>query len=87
MPLDAQTDALIKQAAAATGPTLDSLAPPEARRVPVHDVQDARVRRKKSPRLRTGEFPTGERDSVRIYTPGGAGPFPLLGFYHGGWVM
>jgi len=89
MPLDPQTDALIKQAAAAPGPTLESLAPPEARRVSTamfkmlsgapEDVARVENRRIPGP---GGEIP------VRIYAPQGNGPFPLLVFFHGGgWVI
>ena|SRR5208282_4435503 len=89
MPLDPQADALIKQMAAAPGPALETLAPADARRVTAsmfktmagapEDVAKVENRRIPGP---AGEIP------VRIYTPAGAGPFPILVFYHGGgWVI
>ncbi|MCG3171841.1 MAG: Carboxylesterase NlhH [Pseudomonadales bacterium] len=49
-----------------------SLAPPPANPTPVARVEDRRL---PGP---AGEIP------VRIYTPGGTGPLPLLMFFHGG---
>ena len=49
-----------------------SLAPPPANPTPVGRVEDRRI---PGP---AGEIP------VRIYTPEGGGPFPLVAFFHGG---
>ena len=89
MPLDPQVDALIKQMAAAPGPKLEELSPADARKLTSttfamlagapEEVAKVENRRIAGP---AGEIP------VRIYTPAGAGPFPLLVFFHGGgWVI
>jgi acetyl esterase len=89
MPLDPQCKALMDQMAKSGMPRLETLGPAEARRVtsemfqvlrgtpePVANVENRRIR---GP---AGEIP------VRIYTPEGAGPFPMLVYYHGGgWVI
>ena len=49
-----------------------SLAPPALNPTPVGRVEDRRI---PGP---AGEIP------VRIYTPEGSGPFPLIAFFHGG---
>ncbi len=89
MPLDPQADALIKQMAAAAGPALETLSPADARALTsttfgmlagsAEEVGKMENRKIPGP---AGEIP------VRIYTPAGSGPFPLLVFYHGGgWVI
>jgi acetyl esterase len=89
MPLDPQADALVKQMAAAPGPKLQELSPAEARKLTAvsfkmlagaaEDV--AKVENRKIP------GPAGQI-SLRIYTPSGPGPFPMLVFYHGGgWTI
>jgi acetyl esterase len=88
MPLDAQTQALLDQMEAQEGPPLHTLAPAAARQVmfqlaamggdpdEVAQVQDHVV---SSP---AADIP------VRIYTPVGEGPFPVLVYFHGGgWVL
>jgi acetyl esterase len=85
MPLDPQAEMLLKQMAAAGGPALNTLSPAEARKVtgtmfrvppgseePVHKVENRSI---PGP---AGNIP------VRVYTPAGAGPFPVLVFFHGG---
>jgi acetyl esterase len=88
MPLDAQTQAFLDQMNAAEGPPLHTL-PPEAARAmmfelakmggapdPVAQVQD-----------RVVPGPAGDIP-LRIYTPAGEGPFPVLVYFHGGgWVI
>jgi acetyl esterase len=88
MPLDAQTQALLEQMNAADAPPLHTLSPAAAREVmfqlaamggdpdPVAQIQDHAI---PGP---AGDIP------VRIYTPEGDGPFPVLVFFHGGgWVI
>ncbi len=88
MPLDAQTQALLDQMNAAEAPPLHTLTPAEAREVmfelaamggdadPVAHVQDRAI---PGP---AGDIP------VRLFTPAGDGPFPVLVYFHGGgWVI
>ncbi len=89
MPLDPQVKAMIEQMAKSGMPQLETLSPAEARRVtsemfaatsgahePVANVENRKI---PGP---AGEIP------VRIYTPSGNGPFPVLMYYHGGgWVL
>jgi len=88
MPLDREVEAFLKQLAEAGGPALNELSPAEARQTalqmaalggeaePVASVVD-----------RTIPGPAGEIP-VRIYTPEGEGPFPVLLYFHGGgWVI
>ncbi len=88
MPLDPFLRNLLDQMAASGAPSLDSLPVPQARAMfeaitmaPNEEVALARVEDRRIPGPR-GEIP------VRIYTPEGQGPFPVLVFYHGGgWVI
>ena len=89
MPLDPQADALVKQMAAAPGPKLEEIAPADARKLTANTFkmlagaaeEVAKVENRKIPGP-AGEIP------VRIYTPAGSGPFPILVFYHGGgWTI
>ena len=88
MPLDAQTQALLDEMQAAAGPALYTLPPAAAREMmfelaklggapdPVAHIQDSAIA---SP---AGDIP------IRIYTPAGDGPFPILVYFHGGgWVI
>ena len=88
MPLDPQAEAFLKQAAAAGAPPLESLPVPQARqflrtlfapqgpREPVKKVEDRVIEA------------NGVNLPVRIYTPEGTGPLPILVFFHGGgWVL
>ena len=86
MPLDPQAQAVLEQTAALGLPAAHTVSPQEARangklrpRSPGPEV--ARVED------RTIPGPDGEVP-VRIYTPEGFGPFPILVWYHGGgWVV
>jgi acetyl esterase len=88
MPVDPQAQALLDQIQALGGPELHTLPVPEARQAmaalaelqgPAPDVANVENRRIPGP---GGEIP------VRIYTPAGSGPFPVLVFLHGGgWVI
>lgn len=88
MALDPKVKAVLDMLAAAGAPPLNTLAPEEARRLmkagrlmpsqpdPVARVED-----------RTIPGPAGEIP-VRVYTPAGSPPFPLVVFFHGGgWVI
>src|SRR5262245_15319048 len=88
MPLDPQAQAYLDQMATLGAPSIATLSPDEARAErrawlalfpapePVARVEN-----------RTIPGPAGEIP-VRIYTPAGAGPFPLLVYFHGGgWVI
>ena len=88
MPLDPQAKALLDQMAEAGAPPFESLTPEQARELilqmrelagppePVAGVEDSMI---PTP---DGQIP------VRIYTPEGSGPFPVLVYFHGGgWVI
>jgi acetyl esterase/lipase len=87
MALDPQAKAFLDQAAASGAPPLNALPVPEARqalralfstgeRESVKTVEDRQI-----------PGPAG-RIPVRIYTPEGKGPLPVLVYFHGGgWVL
>ena len=88
MPLDPQAQALLEQMAASGLPPLSSQSVSEARQSllafaqlggdpePVSQVEDRKL-----------PGPVGAI-LVRIYTPAGSGPFPVLVYFHGGgWVL
>ena len=88
MPLDPQAAAFLKQAADAGAPPLESMPVPQAReflrslfgpqgaREPLKQVED-RV-------IDAGDV----KLPIRIFTPEGSGPLPILVFFHGGgWVL
>lgn len=88
MPLDAQAQGLLEMIAQLGGPALNEMEPADARVAaegfvelagtpePVAQVQD-----------RVIPGPAGDIP-VRLYTPEGAGPFPILVYFHGGgWVI
>jgi acetyl esterase len=88
MPLDAQTRALLDQFAAMGGQPLSSMSVADARRSmeilsamrgapePVASATDRRI-----------PGPAGEL-AVRVYTPVGPAPMPVLVYFHGGgWVL
>jgi acetyl esterase len=87
MPLHPEYDAMLKQLAAVPGPALTEL--------PIADARAAyRMMRPAAPDIAVGAVldrtipgPAGPI-AVRIYTPAGNGPFPvLLNFHGGGWVI
>ena len=87
MPLDPQAKAFLDQLVASNAPPVHAQTPEENRRTlralftaevptPVGHVEDRKV---PSP---DGDIP------IRLYTPQGSGPFPVLVFLHGGgWVQ
>jgi acetyl esterase/lipase len=89
MPLDPQAKAFLDQLVAMGGPPLHALPVPEARAMMAAlagmsgppDVRLAGVANRTIPGP-AGEIP------VRVYTPEGSGPFPVLVYFHGGgWVL
>ncbi len=86
MPLDPQAQAVMDQAAALGFPPAHTVSPAEARangrarpRAPGPEVGLVEDRSIPGP---DSEIP------VRIYTPAGSGPFPVLVWFHGGgWVV
>jgi acetyl esterase len=89
MPLDPQAQAFLDQLAAMGGPPLHQLPVPEARA-----LMAALAGMSGTPDVALGKIedrtipgPAGTIP-VRVYTPTGAGPFPLLVYFHGGgWVI
>ena len=86
MPLDPQIMQVMEQVAALGLPAAHTVSPAEARanaklrpRAPGPEVAKVEDRNIPGP---NGDVP------VRIYTPEGDGPFPILAWYHGGgWVV
>ncbi len=86
MPLDPQVVQVMEQVAAMGLPAAHTVSPAEARanaklrpRAPGPEVAKVENRTIPGP---DGDVP------VRIYTPDGDGPFPILAWYHGGgWVL
>ena len=87
MPLHPQVKKVLEQMAAA-GPPLHHLPPAEARKA----IEAMRATAGEPEHVakvenRTFRGPTGNLP-VRIYTPDGRGPFPVLVYFHGGgWVV
>ncbi len=87
MPLHPQVKTVLEQMAAA-GPPLHHLSPVEARKA----IEAMRATAGEPERVakvenRTFRGPAGNLP-VRIYTPDGRGPFPVLVYFHGGgWVV
>jgi acetyl esterase len=83
MPLDPQAKALLEQIPVADMPDFDTLNPAVVRKAfsafgaLAEDVELAGIENRSVPGP-AGEIP------VRIYTPEGSGPFPLVVFFHGG---
>ena len=83
MPLDPQAKLMLDQLAALNLPDFSTLTPEEARkqfdatRLPLPPIEIGGVENRSIPGPE-GEIP------IRIYTPEGTGPFPVLVFFHGG---
>ncbi|MGE5315657.1 MAG: alpha/beta hydrolase [Acidobacteriota bacterium] len=81
--LDPQSELVLDQMAAANAPPMVTLTPQESREQPFPagwlgtPRQDVRIEKTTVP-AGTHGIP------IRIYTPTGAGPFPVLVFFHGG---
>lgn len=87
MALDPQAKLILEQMKVAGAPKMHTLTPEEARQAltigPLAGEPEevGKIENKKIPGL-AGEI------SIRIYTPLGQGPFPVLVYYHGGgWVI
>lgn len=87
MPLAPEYEAMLAELAAAEGPAISDLSPAEGREM-------YRLMRPVNPDIAVGKIentsipgPAGSIP-VRIYTPQGAGPFPVfVNFHGGGWVI
>src|SRR5690348_5386455 len=88
MPLDPQAKAMLDQDAASGVPPLHRMTVAEARaaiNAPIDTVTPREAVANVEDRAIPG--PHGPIP-VRIYTPTGAGPFPILLYFHGGgWVV
>lgn len=87
MPLDPQAQIFLDQMAALDAPPMHTLTPEQVREniklqpMLMEPEPVARVEDRTIPGL-AGAIP------VRVYTPAGSGPFPVLVFFHGGgWVI
>jgi acetyl esterase len=88
MPLDPQARALLDQMAEAGAPPFESLSPEQAREMIVA-MRDLAGSPEQVAKVEDSQIPTPDgKIPVRIYTPEGAGPFPILVYFHGGgWVI
>jgi acetyl esterase len=89
MALDPQIKAIIDQAASAGAPPLSSLSPKQARQAFRAMFQAFGAAPEPVAKSEDRAIPGPARDiGVRIYTPEGKAPFPVLLFFHGGgWVL
>ncbi|HEY7414161.1 MAG TPA: alpha/beta hydrolase, partial [Ktedonobacteraceae bacterium] len=87
MPLDPQAQAFLDEMAALNAPPLNTL-PPEAARQGAR-MQLALAEPEPVAKVENRTIPGPQGDiPVRVYTPEGDGPFPVLVFFHGGgWVI
>lgn len=86
MPVDPQAQALLDQLAAANAPPFHALSVEDARKgllaVYRGEPEDVAAVENWSIPGPAGDIP------IRIYTPAGSGPFPVVVFFHGGgWVL
>lgn len=86
MPLDPQAQQVIEQLAALGFPPVHTVSPEQAR---INARLRPRVAGPEVARVENRRIPGPESDiPVRLYTPAGAGPFPILAWFHGGgWVV
>ena len=85
MPLDPQAESVLKMMASSGAPAIESLSPPQAREMmtqffrppPGSEEPVGKVENRNIPGP-AGQIP------VRVYTPKGNPPFPILVFFHGG---
>lgn len=89
MPLDPQVKKLLDEAAAAGGPPLSRQTPEEARQGARNTAAATSLPPEPVARVEDRCIPGPGGDiPVRIYTPAGPGPMPVLVYFHGGgWVM
>jgi acetyl esterase len=89
MPLDAQTQAVVDSIAASGAPPMHELPIAQARQAQLKRVAAMGGEPEPVAHIENREIP-GSRGTipVRVYSPKGKGPFPLLVFFHGGgWVL
>jgi acetyl esterase len=88
MPLDPQAKALLDQRAAVGDPPLHQM-DPVAARAAVEAGIDRVTPRENVAKIEDREIPGPHGPiPIRIYTPEGSGPFPILVYFHGGgWVV
>ena len=86
MPLDPQAQEVLNQVAALGLPPNHTLTPEEAR---ANALARPRATGPKVAKVEDRVIPgSGAQVPVRIYTPEGTGPFPVLSWFHGGgWVL
>ncbi len=86
MPLDPQAQKVIEQIAALGFPPVHTVSPEQAR---INAKARPRAAGPEVARVEDRSIPgPGPAIPVRIYTPAGAGPFPILVWFHGGgWVV
>lgn len=89
MPLHPQVDGFLKQMAAAGGPAFHQMSVADCRAAFAGLMAMMPPGAAALASVNTRQIPGGAGAiDVRIYTPPGAGPFPLLCFFHGGgWVI
>lgn len=88
MPLDPQVKTLLETMAAVEGKPIEEQSVEEARAW-LLQMQERKEAAEDVARVEDREIP-GPNGSIplRVYTPTGSGPFPVLVFYHGGgWVL
>jgi acetyl esterase len=88
MPLDPQAQGFLEQLAAAEAPPLHELSVDDARQVIV-ELFGTKENLEPVGKVEDRMIPGADGEiSVRVYTPEGTGPFPVLVYYHGGgWVI
>ena len=86
MPLDPQAQKVLEQMAALGLPPNHTLSPAQAR---INMKARPRAAGPEVPRVEDRRIPGPDGElPVRIYTPAGPGPFPMLVWFHGGgWVI
>ena len=85
MPLDPQAQKVMDQVAALGLPPNHTVSPEEAR---ANMLARPRAAGPEVAKVANQTIPNGDYQvPVRIYTPAGSGPFPILCWFHGGgWV-
>jgi acetyl esterase len=88
MPLDPQAKALLDQMAEAGAPPFETLSPEQAREMIVQ-MRDLAGEPESVAKVEDRTISSSNGTiPVRVYTPEGTGPFPVLVYFHGGgWVI